>query len=143
MVPLFLKSLEYSLCLLSLIWDNLYSLAFDDGYFTPCPLPKLLWLSWTTLFCLSRSNSCWCISPGRLDIHHCISSGRSLGLPRCIPTDAVCGWSAPTISSALETSCFSWSCCISCKDIFLTRSTSFPSVTLFYFMWLPRGSKYL
>ena len=68
MVPLFLRSLEYSLCLLSLIWHNLYSLPFDDGFFTLCPLPKLLWLSWTSLFHLSRSNTCWCIPPGRFDI---------------------------------------------------------------------------
>ena len=81
MVPLFLRSLEYSLCLLSLIWDNLYSLPFDDGFFTLCPSPKLLWLSWTSLFCLSRSSSCWCIPPGRFDIHLCVSSRRSLILP--------------------------------------------------------------
>ena len=56
MLPLFLRSLEYSLCLLSLTWDNLYSLPFDYGFFTICPLLKLLWLSWTSLFCLSRSS---------------------------------------------------------------------------------------
>ena len=69
MTPLFLKNLEYGLCLLCLIWDNLYSLPFDDGFFTLCSLPKLFWLSWTSLFCLSRSNSCWCIQHGRFDIH--------------------------------------------------------------------------
>ena len=57
--------------------------------------------------CLSRSNSCWCIPPRRFDIHLCVSSGRSLALPWCISTDAVCGRSVPTISSALATSCFS------------------------------------
>ena len=134
MALLFLRSLEYNLCLLSLIWDNLYSLPFDDGFFTLCPLPKLLWLSWTSLFCLSRSSSCWCIPPGRFDIHLCVSSGRSLALPWCIPTDAVCGWSVPNISSALAASFLSWNCCILCKDISVTRSTSFSSVTLFYFI---------
>ena len=66
MAPLSLRSLKYSFCLLSLIWDNLYYLPFDDGFFTLCPLLKLLWLSWTTLFCLNRSNYCVCIPPGRL-----------------------------------------------------------------------------
>ena len=58
MASLFLKSLGYSLCLLSLIWDNLYTLTFYDGFFTLCPLPKLLWFSWNSLFYLKRSNSC-------------------------------------------------------------------------------------
>ena len=58
MAPFFLKSLEYSLCLLSLILYSLYSPPFDDGFFTLCPLPKLLWLSWHSLLCLSWSSSC-------------------------------------------------------------------------------------
>ena len=35
-------------CFSSLIWDNLYSFPFNDCFFTLCPLPKLLWLSWTS-----------------------------------------------------------------------------------------------
>ena len=111
--------------------DNLYSLPFDDCFFALCPLPKLLLLSWTSLFCLSRSSSCWCILTRRFDIHLCVSSGRSLAFPWCMPTDVVCAWSISTISSALATSCFSWNYCISCKDIFLTRSTQPSPVQLY------------
>ena len=134
MASLFLIILEYSLCLLSLIWDNIYWLPFDNHFFTLCPLPKPLWFSWTLLFYLNRTISCWCIPPGRFDIHLCGSSGRSPTLSWCVRTDNVCGWFVPTISSALATSCFSWNCCISCKDIFLVRSSNFSNVTLFYFM---------
>ena len=65
----------------SVIWDNFHSLPFDDGFFTLCPLPKLLSLSWTSLFCLNRCSSCWCIPPRGFDIHLCVSSGRYLALP--------------------------------------------------------------
>lgn len=81
MAPLLLRNLEYILCLSSFIWDNLYSLLFDDGFFSFCPLPKLLWFYWTLLFCLNRFNPCWCILPRRFDIHLCVSSGWSLTLP--------------------------------------------------------------
>ena len=107
MAPPLLRSLEYSLCLLSVMWDNLHSLPFDDGFFILCPQPKLLWFSRTLLFCINRSNSCWCIPPCRFDTHLGVSFGR---FPWWIPVDAVCGWSVPNISSALATFCFSWNC---------------------------------
>ena len=55
----FLKyCLEDSLCLLPLFWDNLYSLPFEDRFFTLCPLPKILCYFWTSQFCFKRFNCC-------------------------------------------------------------------------------------
>ena len=97
-----IQSLHFILDLKQFVFPS-----FDDGFFTLYPLSKLLWLSWTSLFCLSRSNFCWWILPGRFDILLCALSGISLALPWCIiATDAVCGWSVPTISSALATRAF-------------------------------------
>ena len=70
-----------------------------SSLFVFCQIYTLTFLNFT--FCLNRSNCCWCFLLGRFDIHLCVSTGRSLTVPWCIPTDAVCGWSAPTISSVL------------------------------------------
>ena len=103
-------------------WWSLHSLSFAKT--------TLAFLNFTVLSQQVLQYSCWYIPPGRFDTHLCVSTGRSLASPWPIPTDTVCGWSVPTISSALATLCFSRNCCISCKDIFLTR-------------WLSRGWKYL